>query len=51
MTSTVMEWLGSFLICAYAATFAYEFKNLRLEYAFTTGRSNGSLQSTGNGDP
>ncbi|XP_022325145.2 DNA damage-regulated autophagy modulator protein 2-like [Crassostrea virginica] len=51
VTSTVMEWLGSFLICAYAATFAYEFKNLRLEYAFTTGRSNDSLQSTGNEEP
>nr|XP_022325155.1 DNA damage-regulated autophagy modulator protein 2-like [Crassostrea virginica] len=39
VTSTVMEWIGSFLICSYAATFAYEFKDLRLEYEFTTGNT------------
>lgn len=51
VTSTVMEWIGSFLICSYAATFAYEFKDLRLEYEFTTGKTTNTLQSTDSETP
>lgn len=34
VVSTVMEWLGTFLICAFALTFVPEFKQLNLELTF-----------------
>lgn len=34
VVSTVMEWLGTFLICAFALTFVPEFKYLSLESTF-----------------
>ncbi|XP_048727148.2 uncharacterized protein LOC125645592 [Ostrea edulis] len=47
VTSAVMEWLGSFLICAYAATFTPEFKHLKLTSTLQIGSTPSELLPSG----
>ncbi|XP_061182990.1 DNA damage-regulated autophagy modulator protein 2-like [Saccostrea echinata] len=44
VVSSVVEWLGSFLICVFVATFIPEFKHLRLETKWQLELATGELQ-------
>ncbi|XP_062583381.1 DNA damage-regulated autophagy modulator protein 2-like [Saccostrea cucullata] len=44
VVSSVVEWLGSFLICVYVATFIPEFKHMRLETKWQLELATGELQ-------
>lgn len=43
VVSTVMEWLGTFLICAFSVTFVPEFKHLSMESTFKIKNTAGEL--------
>lgn len=45
VVSTVMEWLGTFLFCAFALTFVPEFKQLSLESTLKIKNTDGELMS------